>query len=45
MPDPSTAFAMPPESIDHMILYRPIEAGNLFGAWSANGVLEIFTRR
>lgn len=42
--DSYQAFTIPAESIDHMVLYRPVEAGNLFGPGSANGVLEIFTR-
>ncbi len=34
---------MPPESIDRIVIYKPVEAGNLFGAGSANGVLMIYT--
>jgi len=38
------ALQMPPESIDRIILYRPVEAGALFGLGSGNGVLAIYTR-
>jgi hypothetical protein len=37
------ALQMPPESIDRIVVFKPIEAGNLFGAGSANGVLIIYT--
>jgi hypothetical protein len=39
------ALRLPPESIDHMVIYKPVEAGNLFGLGSGNGVLAIFTRQ
>jgi hypothetical protein len=39
------ALQLPPEAIDRMVIYRPVEAGNLFGLGSGNGVLAIFTRR
>jgi hypothetical protein len=39
------ALQLPPEAIDHMVIYRPVEAGNLFGLGSGNGVLTIFTRQ
>lgn len=38
------ALQMPPESIDRIVIYKPLEAGNLFGAGAANGVLVIYTR-
>jgi hypothetical protein len=38
------ALQMPPESVDHIVLYRPVEAGALFGLGSGNGVLAIYTR-
>ncbi len=38
------ALQMPPDSIDRIILYRPVEAGALFGLGSGNGVLAIYTR-
>lgn len=38
------ALQLPPESIDHMVIYKPLEAGNLFGSGSMNGVLAIYTR-
>ncbi len=37
------ALQMPPESIDRIVVFKPLEAGNLFGAGSANGVLVIYT--
>jgi hypothetical protein len=27
-----------------MVLFRPLEAGNLFGLGSGDGVLQVFTR-
>lgn len=38
------ALQMPPESIERIEVYRPLEAGALFGAGSGNGVLVIYTR-
>ncbi len=37
------ALQMPPESIDRIVVYKPIEAGSLFGGSSASGVLVIYT--
>jgi hypothetical protein len=37
------ALQMPPESIDRIVVFKPWEAGNLFGAGSGNGVLVIYT--
>lgn len=37
------ALQMPVESIDRIVVFRPLEAGNLFGAGSSNGVLVIYT--
>jgi len=37
------ALQMPPESIDRIVVYKPWEAGNLFGSGSANGVIVIYT--
>lgn len=42
--DPYAVFTIPADAVDRLILYRPIEAGNLFGAGSGNGVLEVYTR-
>jgi Carboxypeptidase regulatory-like domain len=39
------AVQISPEAIDHVTVYRPVEAGNLFGLGAGNGVLAIFTRR
>ena len=42
--DPAMALRLPPESIERMVIYKPIEAGNLFGLGGGNGVLMIYTR-
>jgi len=41
---PTVAMNLPAESIDRVVLYRPVEAGNLFGMGSGSGVIMIFTR-
>ncbi len=38
------ALQIPPDAIDRMVIYKPVEAGNLFGLGSGNGVLAIYTR-
>lgn len=38
------ALMLPPDAIDRMVIYRPIEAGNLFGLGAGNGVLMIYTK-
>lgn len=38
------ALMLPPDAIDRMVIYRPIEAGNLFGLGGGNGVLMIYTK-
>ena len=38
------ALRIPPEAIDRMTVYKPWEAGNLFGLGSGNGVLMIYTK-
>lgn len=38
------ALHIPPEAIDRIVLFRPVEAGNLFPINSANGVMVIYTR-
>ncbi len=38
------ALQLPPEAIDRLVIYKPVEAGNLFGLGSGNGVLSIYTR-
>lgn len=42
--DPDIALRLPPESIERMVIYKPIEAGNLFGLGGGNGVWAIYTR-
>lgn len=38
------ALMLPPDAIEEMIIYKPIEAGNLFGLGAGNGVLMIYTK-
>lgn len=42
---PDLALLLPPEAIERIVLYRPVEAGSLFPVNAANGVLVIYTRR
>lgn len=42
--DPRIAFRMPPDGIERMVVYKPVEAGNLFGLGGGNGVWMIYTR-
>lgn len=42
---PELALLLPPEAIERIELYRPVEAGSLFPVNAANGVLVIYTRR
>jgi len=42
--DPSIALRMPPDAIERMVVYKPLEAGNLFGLGAGNGVWMIYTR-
>jgi len=35
---------LPPDAVDRMVIYKPIEAGNLFGLGAGNGVLMIYTK-
>lgn len=42
--DPNLALRLPPDAIDRMVLYKPVEAGNLFGLGGGNGVWLIYTR-
>lgn len=42
--DPQVAMNLQSEAIERVILYRPVEAGTLFGLGSAAGVIKIFTR-
>lgn len=41
---PELALRLPPESIERMVVYKPVEAGNLFGLGGGNGVWLIYTR-
>ena len=38
------ALMLPPDAIDRMVIYKPVEAGNLFGLGGGNGVLMIYTK-
>ena len=42
--DPNLALRMSPDAIERMVLYKPLEAGNLFGLGAGNGVWMIYTR-
>lgn len=42
--DPNLALRLPPDAIQRMVLYKPVEAGNLFGLGGGNGVWMIYTR-
>lgn len=42
--NPDAAAQISPDAIERIVVYKPVEAGNLFGAGAANGVLAIFTR-
>lgn len=42
--DADIASRLPPESIERMVIYKPVDAGNLFGLGAGNGVWMIYTR-
>ena len=42
--DPNLALRLSPEAVERMVLYKPLEAGNLFGLGAGNGVWMIYTR-
>lgn len=42
--DADLALRLPPDAIERMVLYKPVEAGNLFGLGGGNGVWMIYTR-
>lgn len=41
---PRIAMDLQAEAVDRIILFRPVEAGNLFGPGAASGVIKIVTR-
>lgn len=41
---PEAFFEMPPEVIDYFVVFRPVEAGALFGSGSAHGAIMFFTK-
>jgi len=42
--DPNVALRLPPDAIERMVMYKPVDAGNLFGLGGGNGVWMIYTR-
>jgi hypothetical protein len=42
--DADLALRMPPDAIERMVIYKPVQAGNLFGLGGGNGVWAIYTR-
>ena len=42
--DADLALRLPPDAIERMVLFKPVEAGNLFGLGGGNGVWMIYTR-
>ncbi len=42
--DPTVAMDLPADAIDHIVIFRPVEAGALFGTGSAHGVIMIYTK-
>lgn len=43
--NPRMAVDLPAEVVERVVLFRPVEAGNLFGLGGGNGVVMIFTKR
>ena len=43
--NPRMAVDLPAEIVERVVLFRPVEAGNLFGLGGGNGVVMIFTKR
>jgi hypothetical protein len=43
--NPRVAADLPASVVDEMVLFRPVEAGSLFGLGGGNGVLMIYTKR
>jgi hypothetical protein len=37
-------YELPPDAIDRIVIYKPVEAGNLFGLGAGNGVIVIYTK-
>jgi protocatechuate 3,4-dioxygenase beta subunit len=42
--DADLALRLSPEAIERMVIYKPVQAGNLFGLGGGNGVWMIYTR-
>ncbi len=41
---PEAFYELPPEVIDYFVVFRPVEAGALFGSGSAAGAIMFFTK-
>lgn len=41
---PEMALRLPPDSIERMVIFKPVEAASLFGLGGASGVWMIYTR-
>lgn len=41
---PEAFYDLPPDVIDYFVVFRPIEAGALFGSGSAHGAIMFFTK-
>ena len=42
--DANMALRLSPDAIERMVVYKPVDAGTLFGLGAANGVWKIYTR-
>jgi len=42
--DANMALRLPPDAIERMVVYKPVDAGTLFGLGAAKGVWMIYTR-
>ena len=41
---PEGIYDLPPEAIDHFVVFRPVEAGALFGTGGAHGAVMFYTK-
>jgi hypothetical protein len=37
-------YQLPPDAVDRLMIYKPLEAGNLFGLGAGNGVILIYRK-
>ena len=42
--DSDLALRLPPDAVERMVIYKPVDAGTLFGLGGGNGVWAIYTR-